>query len=76
VPDDDPRALAAGAKRLLEDHRAANALRQRARLYLTTHHSAKTYEHSMRALLREADPTPAATRAAPQPRAVEAPRAR
>lgn len=76
VPDDDPWALAAGAKRLLEDNHAADALRRRARQYLTTHHSAQTYEHSMRALLREAAPTPAATRLAPRPRAVEAPRAR
>lgn len=76
VPNDDPGALAAGAGRLLEDNRAADAFRQRARQYLTTHHSAQTYEDSMRALLREPEPTPAATRLAPRPRAAEAPRAR
>lgn len=76
VTDDDPGALATAAKRLLEDDLAANAFRQQARQYLTTHHCATTYERSMRALLRDTDPTLTATRPAPRPRAVEAPRAR
>lgn len=76
VTDDDPGALAAAARRLLEDDLAANAFRQQARQYLTTHHCPTTYERSMRALLRDTGPTLAATRPAPRPRAVEAPRAR
>jgi len=75
VPDDDPHALAAGAKLLLENHRAAITVREEARRYLETHHSAQAYTVAMRALLRNPS-SPAATHSAPHRPAVQAPQAR
>ena len=71
VPDDDPQALAAGARLLLDDERATTELREEARRYLATHHSAEAYQIGMRALLREAAPSPAATHSEPRRRAAQ-----
>jgi len=76
VPDDDPHALAGGAKKLLESAHAATTVREEARRYLETHHSAQAYAIAIRALLREDAPSPAATRPAPPRRAVQGPQAR
>ena len=76
VPDDDPDALAAAARRLFEDDRAATAVARQARRYLATHHSAETYKVAMQELLGEPDASPRATRPALLRRVVQAPRAR
>jgi glycosyltransferase involved in cell wall biosynthesis len=53
VPDDDPNTLAAGARRLIEDNRAASAVVREASRYLATHHSTGMYDAAMRELLGE-----------------------
>jgi len=51
VPNDDPHALAVGARRLFEDDHAAATLRREARKYLAMHHSADAYAVAMNELL-------------------------
>lgn len=53
VPDDDAHALAAAARRLFEDHRAASAVREEACRYLATYHSAESFAAAMREFLGE-----------------------
>jgi len=62
VPNDDAHALAAGARRLIEDDRLAVTLRKEARRYLVTHHSAEAYAAAMRQLLGACEVSPQATR--------------
>ena len=66
VPDDDPHALAAGAKLLLEHDHAATSVREEARRYLEANHSSQAYATAMRELLGEAETSPQATRLEPR----------
>jgi glycosyltransferase involved in cell wall biosynthesis len=51
VPNDDAHALAVGARRLLDNDHAAATVRNEARRYLATHHSAGGYALAMTELL-------------------------
>jgi glycosyltransferase involved in cell wall biosynthesis len=72
VPDDDPRALAAAAESLFEDERAARMLRDRARRYLSVHHSAEWFTTALRHLLGGSVASVRATQYAPPRRAATA----
>jgi len=74
VSDDDPRALAAAAKDLFEDERARGALRDRARRYLSVHHSAQWFSTALRHLLGDSVASIPAKRNVPPRRAASAPR--
>jgi glycosyltransferase involved in cell wall biosynthesis len=76
VPDDDAHALAAGARRALEDDHTAMAIAEEGRRYLATHHSVESFAAAMRRLLGEPKASPQATSYEPRPRAARAPRAR
>jgi glycosyltransferase involved in cell wall biosynthesis len=76
VPDDDAHALAAGARRLIENDRAANAVREEACRYLATHHSVESFAAAMRELIGEAELSPPATRPERPRRVARALRAR
>jgi glycosyltransferase involved in cell wall biosynthesis len=72
VSDDDPMALAAAAKSLLEGERAASVLRDRARCYLSVHHSAQWFSTALRHLLGDRMASIPAKRRVPPPRAASA----
>ena len=72
VPDDDPSALAAAAKSLFEDERAANVLRDGARRYLSVHHSAEWFTTALRHLLGDSVASLRPTPHAPPRRAASA----
>jgi glycosyltransferase involved in cell wall biosynthesis len=74
VSDDDPDALAAAANVLFEDERAANALRDRARRYLSVHHSVEWFSTALRHLLEDRVVSGPAERNVPPRRAASAPR--
>ena len=76
VPDDDAHGLAAAAKRLLENDRAAIAIRKEALRYLATHHSVDSFAAAMRELVGESEATPLATLPEPRRPASRAPQAR
>jgi glycosyltransferase involved in cell wall biosynthesis len=76
IPNDDSDALAAAARRLIEDRRAAMTIAQDARRYLLTQHSAESFAAAMRGLLGEGDPSPRAKRPSRPGRAARALRAR
>jgi glycosyltransferase involved in cell wall biosynthesis len=76
VPDDDPHALAAAAKRLLENDHTAIAIRKEALRYLATHHSVDSFAAAMRELVGEPEASPLATLPEPHRRVSRAPQAR
>jgi hypothetical protein len=57
--NDDAEALAAGARRVLEDRDTQIALREAARSYLADEHSLEAFDSAMRSLLGERDGSPA-----------------
>jgi glycosyltransferase involved in cell wall biosynthesis len=75
VADDDAQALATAARDLFEDERARRALCDRARRYLSVHHSAQWFSTALRHLLGESVASIPAKRHAPPRRAASAPRA-
>jgi glycosyltransferase involved in cell wall biosynthesis len=76
VPDDDAHALAAAAKRLLENDHTAIAIRKEALRYLATHHSVDSFAAAMRELVGEPEASPLATLPEPHRRVSRAPQAR
>jgi glycosyltransferase involved in cell wall biosynthesis len=76
VPNDDAHALAAAAKRLLENDHAAIAIQKEALRYLAAHHSADSFAAAMGELVGEPEATPHATLPEPHRPASRAPRAR
>jgi len=76
VPNDDAKALALAALRLLDDDRVASRLKESAHSYLQRHHSVESFSSAMRELLGETPATPGARPAEPQRRAAPALRAR
>jgi glycosyltransferase involved in cell wall biosynthesis len=76
VPDDDAHALAAGAKRLLNNDHTAIAVRKEALRYLAIHHSADSFAAALRELVGESEATPLATLPEPRRPASWAPPAR
>jgi glycosyltransferase involved in cell wall biosynthesis len=76
VPDDDAHALAAGARRVLENDHTAIAIGKQGRRYLATHHSVESFAAAMRTLLRESEASPQAMHREPRRRAARAPRVR
>lgn len=65
VRNDDPGDLAAAARRLLDDGRTRDSLRERALRYLSTHHGTAAFDGAMQALLGVAPkrgPMPSARR--------------
>lgn len=72
VSDDDPGALAAAAESLFEDDRAASVLRDRARRYLSVHHSAEWFTTALRHLLGDSVASIRAMQHAPPGRAASA----
>jgi glycosyltransferase involved in cell wall biosynthesis len=76
VRDDDPGALAAAARRLLEDEGAALAIGEEGFRYLAAHHSPAAFTAAMDALLAAREASERATPAARPQRAVLALRAR
>lgn len=76
VPDDDPGALAIAARRLLDDERAAIALREGGLRYLAGHHSAASFTAAMDLLLAGREASERAMPVAPHRRAAAALRAR
>ncbi|MGB3052296.1 MAG: glycosyltransferase [Polyangiales bacterium] len=75
VSDDDPGALAAAAGSLFEDERAGSALRDRARRYLSVHHSVQGFTTALRHLLGDSVASIPAKRRVPPRRAASAHRA-
>lgn len=74
VPNDDPGALAAAARRVIDDPGMAGSLRRRAFGYLATHHSADAFASAIDALFSRrprSEPKPAERHrpASPAPRA-------
>jgi glycosyltransferase involved in cell wall biosynthesis len=76
VPNDDPGALAAAARRLLEDERAAVAIREAGSRCLEAHHSAASFAAAMDVLLAGRKASERATPAGRHRRAAAALRAR
>jgi len=76
VPNDDAGALAAGAKRLIEDDRAAVAVREEACRYLAAHHSVESFATALCELIGDAEASSEATRPEPRRRVARAPQAR
>lgn len=77
VPSDDPNALAAATRRLLDDPPALDVLCERALAYLGTHHSARAYVDAMQDWLGEGTISRTkARRPAPRRQAARAPQAR
>ncbi len=72
VSDDDPAALAAAAESLFQDERAGNVLRDRARRYLSVHHSAEWFSTALRHLLDNSVASIPAKRRVPPRRAASA----
>ncbi len=77
VANEDPWALASAARDLFQHPLAANALRDRAHVYLRTHHDESTYASAMRSWVGSPRATPPTTmRSGPHRRAEPARRAR
>jgi len=76
VPNDDAGALAAAARRLIENDRAAVAVREEACRYLATHHSVESFATALCELVRDAEASSEARRPGPRRRVARAPQAR